>query len=49
MSRNEKIIDEIIKDLRDRSGLGNEWDNIDEEIQQEIKKDWLEILNNYPQ
>ncbi len=46
----EKIVNEIMKDLCDRSGLQNEWENIDSDVQGEIKKEWrkivIEILND---
>ncbi len=38
-----KIVAEILKDLRGRKGLGDEWDQIDDEIQQEIVGRWAEI------
>lgn len=37
-------VDKIIEDLEDRSGLGNEWDAIDEDIQKEIRKEWIAIV-----
>jgi hypothetical protein len=40
------IIDEIVKDIEDRRGLGDEWNAIDEEIQEEIKNKWLEIIKS---
>ncbi len=36
----DKIIKVIIDDISDRSGLQNEWDEIDEDIQKEIKDEW---------
>ena len=41
----KNIINEIIEDIQDRSGLGDEWDNIDKNIQKEIKEKWFEIIN----
>ena len=34
----------IIDDLQGRSGLGNEWDQIDESIRQEILEEWKAII-----
>jgi hypothetical protein len=42
----EKIADLIIKDLSDRRGLGNEWEQIDEDIQKEIHKTWADIIED---
>jgi hypothetical protein len=40
----EKIVDEIINDLSGRSGIGDEWYGIDEDIQGEIKAEWVAII-----
>jgi len=40
----KKIVDEIINDLSDRSGLGNEWDCIDSDIKNEIIGTWRGIV-----
>ena len=45
--RADEIVNEILNDLTDRSGLGNEWDNIDSDIQKEIKEAWAEIIQKY--
>jgi len=37
-------VESIISDLRDRSGIGDEYDCIDEEIQEEIRERWIKIL-----
>ena len=34
----------ILLDLSDRKGLGGEWDLIDDEIQEEIRKEWCVII-----
>ena len=39
-----KIVKAIISDLSDRSGLGNEWEMCDSDIQKEIIESWIEIL-----
>jgi hypothetical protein len=46
MSRDEaeKIIDKIIDNLSGRCGIGDEWHEIDEDIQEEIKEDWIAIV-----
>jgi hypothetical protein len=38
-----KVFD-IITDLTDRSGLQNEWENIDGDIQDEIIEKWKNII-----
>ena len=38
------IVDKIIKDLSDRRGLRHEWEKIDEDIQQEIRDEWRNIV-----
>ncbi len=40
----ETIVDQIIENLSDRRGIGHEWYQIDEETQQEIRKEWIEIV-----
>jgi len=40
----KKIVTEILNDLTDRGGLQNAWDDIDEEIQDEIKAEWIAIV-----
>ena len=39
----ERIIFSIIRDFTDRNGLRQEWENIDNDIQDEIIETWLEI------
>lgn len=39
-----QIIDEIIIDLTDRAGFGSAWDSIDNDIQNEIKAVWKDII-----
>ena len=41
------IVDAIIADLSDRAGLGNEWNSIDEYIENEIREEWIEIIMHY--
>ena len=40
----KSIVNKIVKDLCDRGGLQNEWDNIDADIQKEIKQTWAKIV-----
>jgi len=40
------MVDSIVEDLKDRSGLENEWDAIDREIRDEIVEEWQEIVNS---
>lgn len=39
-----KAVHEIIADLKDRSGLENEWSVIDEDTQNEIQTAWISIV-----
>lgn len=41
----ETIVDKIIEDLTDRRGLRQEWEQLDEEIQQEIRQSWIELVD----
>lgn len=34
----------IIDDLRSRSGLGNEWHEIDDDVRAEIRQAWTKII-----
>lgn len=40
----EKIVDKIIEDLTDRRGLRQEYEQIDDDIQKEIKDTWINIV-----
>lgn len=40
-----KTVDDIISDLCGRSGL-DQFENIDEDIQEEIKDTWFNIIKN---
>ncbi len=39
-----RIVDRIVADLTDRRGLGQEWDQIDDEIQDEIIATWVDLI-----
>jgi hypothetical protein len=43
----EEYVDAIIEDLSDRRGLGGVWDEIAENIQEEIKEKWIRIAEDY--
>jgi hypothetical protein len=40
----DHIVHEIIDDILDRKGLGDEWEAIDEDAQDEIKEAWRKII-----
>lgn len=47
MTETEKIelaVYRIISDLKDRRGLRHEWDQIDDGIKDEIRKEWIKII-----
>jgi hypothetical protein len=47
--RARQIVDKIVDDLTDRAGLENVWEELDEDIQNEIKQEWQEIIiSNLP-
>jgi hypothetical protein len=37
-------VESIVQDLSDRRGLRQEWEQIDEDIQEEIKQTWAVII-----
>ncbi len=42
MSRAEKIVEAVLADLGDRSGVGNALDGIDDDIKVEMKEELVE-------
>ena len=38
-------VEKIVDDIRGRSGLGNVWDEIDRDIQDEMKKLWGDFID----
>ncbi len=42
----EKIVEKLIRDITSRSGIGNEYESIDEDIQEEMKETWIDIIIN---
>jgi len=43
-SNAKRIVFKIINDISDRSGIGNEFNIIDDEIQEEIVDDWINFV-----
>lgn len=43
----ENIVNDIVSDITDRRGLGDEWENIDKDIQKEIIESWKDIVKLY--
>jgi len=46
-TNSKKILFEIVSDLTGRRGLRQEWEGIDDDIQEEIMDEWLEIIEKY--
>lgn len=44
--KSEDVVDAIIKDFTDRRGLRQGWEQIDEDIQEEIKERWIELARD---
>lgn len=42
----EIVVDSIIEDLQGRRGLGEEWDSIDSDVQEEIRQKWIQLARN---
>lgn len=40
----EQCVERLVRDLRDRRGLRQEWEKIDELTQEEIKREWVDII-----
>lgn len=40
----KQIVNDIVEDLSDRRGLRQEWDAIDEDVQEEIKEEWIAMI-----
>lgn len=41
-----KIVDAIIEDLSGRKGLGDEWDQIDDDVKEQIREKWTRIMES---
>lgn len=44
-SKSWSVADEIISDLRGRKGMGDEWDQVDDDIQEEIRESVALIID----
>ena len=44
MTIEEEIVKKIVKDLTGRGGLQNTWEDIDSDIQDDIKREWGYII-----
>jgi hypothetical protein len=44
MSKPYQAVDQIIHDLRDRRGLRQAWEAIDEDVREEIREEWARIV-----
>jgi hypothetical protein len=42
----KEIVEKIVEDITDRAGIGNEWEQIDEDIQKDIIDEWMVIICN---
>lgn len=42
----EKIVESIIRDIYDRSGIGDEWCRIDESLKTDIRLEWTEMVKD---
>ena len=40
----EQIVHDIIKDIMDRVGIGDEFQSIDQDIREQIFNEWVEIV-----
>jgi hypothetical protein len=40
------IVEDLVADLSDRGSLGSAWDSIDQDIQEEIKGVWADIISS---
>lgn len=43
-SQAEQIVHDIIKDIMDRAGIGDEFQSIDTDIREEIFNEWVDIV-----
>lgn len=46
LCREEKAVLKIISDIDNRRGIGDEWNDIDNDTQNEIYQAWLDIIVN---
>ncbi len=45
MKKAKEVVLEIVADIAGRRGIGNAWDEIDQDIQDEMIEEWTEIVN----
>lgn len=43
-SKAEKIVDRLLRDLAGRAGIGDEWDQMDTEVQVGFRQDWITLV-----
>ena len=43
----ENVVNDIIKDIEDRRGIGDEFEQIDDDIKKEMIETWKEIVKLY--
>ena len=43
----QSIVDDFVADFTDRRGLRQEWEQIDPDIQEEIKAEWCSIVKRH--
>jgi hypothetical protein len=46
VSKEEEIVFGILSDFTDRRGLRQEWEQIDDDIQEEMIETWIDIVKN---
>jgi hypothetical protein len=46
VSKEEEIIFSILQDFTNRRGLRQQWEEIDDNIQEEIIENWINIVKN---
>ena len=46
VSKEEEIVFGILSDFTDRRGLRQEWEQIDDDIQEEMIETWIEIVKD---
>jgi hypothetical protein len=46
MTLEQKIVKAIINDISGRSGIGDEWGQIDDSIKTDIRLEWTEMITD---
>lgn len=39
-----KVVDQIVNDITSRRGIGDEWEQIEPDIEEEIRNEWIDFL-----